>query len=212
MTTALEKVQKDIEEKNFTVEEYLAFEEKALEKHEFRNGKLVTMPGGTLDHGTIALLIATAFKIALRKSGLPNRVLGGDNQIWMPKLETYVYPDAAIIGEPPAFYPEGQKKGIMNPILIVEVLSDSTEAYDRGEKFNNYSTLDSFREYVLVSQKEPKVNVHFRTEKGSDIWQIKTYSGMDASFPLQAFGAEIKLADIYEGIDFENSSEAAENK
>ncbi len=193
-------------EKLMTAEEYLAWEEKALEKHEFRNGKLKTMAGGTPNHGFIALKLAALLMLALQKKGLKNTIGGSDVKIWMPALERFVYPDAVIIDEPPAFYPH-KKGGITNPVLIVEVLSEATEIYDRGKKFENYQTLESFREYVLVSQTEAKIEVFYRKSGDSDWWQIQTFKGMDATAQLQSIDVEIKLQDIFAGIDFDDHIE-----
>ena len=182
-----------------------------MEKHEFRNGRIVPvhtpMSGASLFHVKITTKIIFHLMLALAKAGMKNDVLGSDIRIWLPEKAQFVYPDVVVMGEPVAFYQE-KKNTVTNPLLIVEVLSDSTEAYDRGEKFNNYATLDSFREYVLVSQHEPSIQVFYREAAGSDLWQIKTYRGMDASCTLNTIGAEIKLAEVYEGIDFSEKTAA----
>lgn len=197
-------------EKLMTVEEYLAWEEKALEKHEFRNGKLRTITRGTPSHGFIALRLAALLLLALQKKGLKNPIGGSDVKIRMPAFDRFVYPDAVIIDEPPAYYPH-KKGGITNPILIVEVLSEATEIYDRGKKFEQYKSLQSFREYVLVSQKEAKIEVFYRETGDSDWWQIQTFKGMDATAQLQSIGVEIKLQDVFTGIDFDNHIEELGN-
>jgi len=214
MGTTTTELQKDIEGKLFTVEEYLAFEEKSLEKHEYHNGKLIPvnqtpMAGASLYHVKIATKLLFQLMLFMAQSGKKNEILGSDIKIWLDKKEKFVYPDVVIMENPVAFY-EDNKNIVTNPLLIIEVLSDSTEAYDRGEKFNNYSTLESLREYVLVAQKEPKIDVFYRTEFGNDIWQIKSFKGINEICTLQSIDAEIKLADVYEGIDFEEKGNTSE--
>ena len=148
-------------EKLLTIEEYLEQEEKALEKHEYRNGKLKTMAGSTPDHSTIALNIMSAIIFVLKSKASKNRIFNSDLRIFIPGKNQYLYPDGAVAGESLDYYPN-KKGGITNPLLIVEVLSEGTESYDRGEKFEKYKTLESFREYVLISQHEPKIEVFYR--------------------------------------------------
>ena len=193
-------------EKFMTVEEYLVWEEKALEKHEFRNGKLFTMAGSTPDHSTIAVNIMSAIMFALKSKAAKNRVFNSDLRIYMIQKDCYVYPDGAVAGDALEFYPH-KKGGITNPILIVEVLSEATEIYDRGKKFENYKSLESFREYVLVSQTEAKIEVFYRETGDSDWWKIQTFKGMDATAQLQSIGVEVKLEDVFAGIDFDDHIE-----
>ena len=194
-------------EKQMTIEEYLDFEERAFEKHEYRNGKLATMAGGTPYHSIIATNIISAIKMALKLAGLANVGFNSDAKVWLPVFNHYVYTDGGVLSNPPAFYPN-KKGGVANPLLVVEVLSSgSTEAYDRGEKFDKYKSLESFREYVLVSQYSPLVEVFYREAAGSNWWQISTCSDLGGSILLQSLNLRIPLSDIYEGIELDEPEE-----
>ncbi len=190
-----------------TIEEYLDFEERSFEKHEYRNGKLLTMAGGTPYHSIIVTNIISAIKMALKLAGLPNVAFNSDAKLWLPAMNNYVYSDGGVLGNPATFYPN-KKGGVANPLLVVEVLSSgSTEAYDRGQKFDKYKTLESFREYVLVSQKTPLVEVFYREAADSSWWQIGACSDLSGSILLQSLNLQVSLADIYEGIEFDETTE-----
>jgi Uma2 family endonuclease len=201
MTIAVES-----KKKLLTIGKYLQLEDKAFDKHEYHNGKLITMAGGTPTHGIIALKLAALLIAALKLKEAKNAVVGSDVKVWIPSGKSFVYPDAAIIADPIGYYP-GKQGGIANPLLIVEVLSQSTEAYDRGEKFEKYGTISSLREYLLVSQTEPKIEVFYRQAAGSDWWQIQIFSGMEATARLQSIDCEIALADVFQGVEFEEKEE-----
>ena len=202
MTVGLESFQKHL-----TIEEYLDIEERSFEKHEYHNGKLFTMAGGTPYHSIIAMNIMAAIKAAMRANELSNSVFNSDAKVWLPVFNHYVYADGGVLAQPAAFYPD-KKGGVCNPVLLVEVLSfGSTEAYDRGQKFDKYKTLESFREYVLVSQQTPLVEVFYRNETDSNWWQINACSDLESSVTFQSLGLEVRLADIYENIEFEEDIE-----
>jgi len=184
-----------IQEKTHTLEEYLDLEKTAENKHEFQNGKRITMAVGTLDHNNIGGNVITALNNALRKKNKKFRVVSSDMNIWIEAYGHSVYPDAAVLCETPEFHLDRQDI-ITNPTLIVEVSSPSTEGYDRGEKFDKYRGLSSFKEYLLVKQDKASVQVFYREKE--NLWEI--------SDPIQEFGkavflrsidCEISLADIY---------------
>ena len=181
----------------FSFEAYLKMEETAIEKHEFHNGQLHTMPGGTDAHNEISLNVPTAINMAFfAQENETTHVYSSDMKVQITVKNKAVYPDATLVEGEPIFY-LGNRRVVMNPILLVEVLSDSTEDYDRGLKFELYKTLPSFREYVLVSQHTPKVEVFFLQNPEENLWESTTYEGLDAVVDLRSIGCQIKMKQIY---------------
>lgn len=123
-------------------------------------------------------------------------------KIFVPAVNRGLYPDAAVLCEIPQFYNE-RRDILLNPLVIVEVLSESTEAYDRGEKFNFYSTLPSFREYVLVSQDKPLVEVLYLQNPTENLWKHSLAEGLEAEVQLYSLDCKITLKDIYKRVEFE---------
>jgi Uma2 family endonuclease len=187
--------------KRFTFQEYLDFERASSEKHEFIDGKILKMAGGTGNHGIIAANIVAELKFALKQKDKKYFVLGSDLKIRIEAINQARYPDALVICEELEYY-DNRKDVILNPLLIVEVLSPGTQKYDRGAKFDEYKTIPSFIEYVLVSQKMPYVSTYFREEE--DLWRIKTTMNKKASVYLKSIEAELNLEDIYDGVNFED--------
>ncbi len=184
-------------QKRYSIQEYLEMEEKSLEKQEFHNGKIVEMPGGTANHSLIATNITTALGIALDDTNYI--VLNSDVKIHISKIRQFVYPDAIVIAEVFEFY-ENRKDIIVNPLLVVEVLSSSTEDYDKNQKFLKYRMIPSFKEYVLVSQDEHEVSTFFRKEE--NLWHETNVNGVTQSIDLQALNISIPLAKIYKNVKF----------
>jgi len=185
--------------KIYTHEEYLRFEEKAKSKNEFYKGLIIPMAGAKLRHNQIATNITTAIKIAVR--GLVNRyiVLNSDQKVRIETEDTTVYPDALVICEKPEFW-NGREDVIVNPFVIVEVLSKSTQNYDRGEKFMLYQRLPSLREYVVIEQHTPLVESWYQIEENT--WQKTTAKGMEGVLSLRSLGVTLRLDEVYEHIDF----------
>ncbi|MBI5917563.1 MAG: Uma2 family endonuclease [Bacteroidetes bacterium] len=191
----------DVQEKMMTFDDFLDFEEKSEVKHEFYNGKLTVMAGGTFDHNHISGLIITLLNLALLEKEGDHFVLTSDMKIYMPTLNRSVYPDAAVvIGEPQ--FRDKKQRSITNPSLIVEVLSQSTEKKDRTEKFDGYRTLPSLREYVLVSQDEPLVEAYYLADPENDLWKISRANGLDASIRLESIDGVLALKDVYRRVKF----------
>ncbi len=185
--------------KIYTHEEYLRFEEKAKSKNEFYKGLIIPMAGAKLRHNQIATNITTAVKIAVR--GLVNRyiVLNSDQKVRIEAEDTTVYPDALVICENPEFW-NGREDVIVNPFVIVEVLSKSTQNYDRGEKFMLYQRLPSLKEYVVVEQHTPLVESWYQIEENT--WQKTAAHGVKSSLSLRSLGITLRLEDVYEHITF----------
>ncbi|MEO0043655.1 MAG: hypothetical protein RL329_3103 [Bacteroidota bacterium] len=183
----------------FSVQEYLALEEKASYKHEFFNGKIKQMPGASYQHNVIATNLTTHINNLLEAQTKPFIVCNSDMKIYLPRYRHFVYPDAVVIFERPVFY-ENRKDIILNPILIVEVLSASTEDYDKGTKFLKYKSLTSFKEYVLVEQDMPEVTCFYRqTEK---VWEEASADQLNETIHLKSLDIHLSLGRIYRNIEF----------
>ena len=184
----------------FTAEEYLRREAKSLDKHEYHDGEILVMTGGTYRHSRIS---ANTIRAAgNRLDGTPCFVLESNMRVSIPAENRYVYPDASIVCGEPAFDPlDKNQTTILNPRVVVEVSSDSTEGYDRGWKFRAYRTLTSFSEYVMISQIEPAIETYARREDG--LWTIGSYQGLEAVARLLSIDIDLPLAEVYAGLSFD---------
>ena len=176
----------------YSIAEYLAWEQAAELRHEFHNGELFAMAGGTRNHGKLGANIITELTIIERKNGCTT--YNGDVKIRIEASNRFVYPEASVVcGKIETSVHDADS--ITNPVLVAEVLSDSTEAYDRGAKFRLYQQLPAFREYLLIDQHRPVVTVFYRRE--DKIWEMREVMGLDQSIPLQSLDANIQMADLY---------------
>ncbi|NBD31800.1 MAG: Uma2 family endonuclease, partial [Cyanobacteria bacterium] len=133
----------------YSVEEYLEFETLATERHEYINGVIRSMAGGSPRHNTIKVNLMIALGLALKNTSY--RVFDSDQRLWIPENRTFTYPDVTVVKEP-IVVSDNDPTALTNPILITEVLSDSTRNYDRSEKFVTYRNISSFQEYLLIEQ------------------------------------------------------------
>ena len=187
------------EPKVHTFEEYLRREEKSVEKHEFYNGKIIKMPGGTAKHSEIAANIITSLKTVIRPLPRNFRVYTSDLKIRIESVDTGVYPDALVVCQEPIYW-QNRHDVIINPLLIVEVLSPSTKNYDRLGKFELYKQLPSFQEYVLVNADKYAVETRFQEEP--DLWRSRYTFDVNEKIVLNSLGVAISMADIYDNIAF----------
>lgn len=188
-------------EKRYTLEKYLTLEETSEVKHEFHAGKRIEIPGGKLNHHAIGMNIGFALIQAIDSANKDCLVLSSDMKIFIPNANRGLYPDAAVIWETPQFHANRQDI-LLNPLLIVEVLSESTEAYDRDEKFNYYSTLPSFKEYVIISQDKPLIETLFLHNPAESLWKHSRAKGLGAEVQLYSLDCKIALRDVYKRIEF----------
>ncbi|MEL6350312.1 MAG: Uma2 family endonuclease [Cyanobacteria bacterium J06627_28] len=188
--------------KTYTAEEYLALEVASKTRNEFRNGEILPMTGGTPVHNEITSSMLLSLKGSLRKQ--PYCVFVTDQRLWIPKANLYTYPDLMVTPRP-CELKAGRKDTIINPILVVETLSISTQSYDRGDKFSHYRTIDSFREYVLIAQHQPRVEHYVKQDTAQ--WLLTEHAGLKATFHLSSVDIEIALADLYENIEFDEPIE-----
>ncbi|MGB0862881.1 MAG: Uma2 family endonuclease [Saprospiraceae bacterium] len=179
----------------YTVDEYFNLEERSNNKSEFRNGKIITMAGGTYAHNKISLNIAIALALILDVDFFD--VISNDQAIYIPEHHHFVYSDTAVLKGEPLFYKKN-KRAVLNPILVFEVTSRSTEKYDRFAKFNKYKSIESFEEYVLVDQEMPLVEVF--SKKENEEWLRKSYIGLDENIHLSSVNCDLKMADLYKKV------------
>lgn len=199
MVAKIEKIAPERGEKLYTLREYLDRELRSVNKHEFHNGKIITMAGGKFKHNEIATNFVTSLKWAIKPLPTKFRVINSDQKVYIKSVDKAVYPDALVVCEEPEYW-EDREDLIVNPLLIVEVLSRSTREFDKSGKFMLYQTLPSFREYVLVEQNSPFVEAWFRTDEMT--WNKKNQDTLSGSIALRSLGVSIALTDIYENIAF----------
>jgi len=185
-------------------EDYLRLERAADEKSEYFDGEIFSMAGGSAVHSLISANVSGELRSVLRGG----RCVTYDSNLRIKVASTglYTYPDASVICGPVECPEDGDDMAV-NPTLIVEVLSDSTEAYNRGRKFEHYRSLPSFREYVLVSQKEPLVETFFRQADGT--WLFSAVRGAGAVVRLHSLSVDVRLSEVYLAVEFPSGKAAA---
>jgi Uma2 family endonuclease len=179
----------------FTPAEYLEWEEQQQFRHEYINGEVYAMTGGTVNHSEIAMNFGTILRNHLEDSGC--RVLGSDAKVNIQASDDYVYPDLSVTCDP---RDRNATKFISHPCLIIEVLSPSTEAYDRGNKFNLYRRADSLQEYILVSTAEIAIDIYRKNDRGR--WEIINYRPGDP-IELESINLTLPIERVFKGIVFE---------
>lgn len=198
MTTAV------VPTKTYTAEEYLAREVEAEVRNEFRSGEIVELSGGTPEHNELNGSLVVLLSIALR--GKPYQVFVADQRLWIPERNLYTYPDVMVTAKPVALKP-GRKDTVIEPIFVAEVLSKSTRSYDRDEKFEAYRAIASFQEYLMVDQY--RVSVDHYVKQGENQWLFTHYHDLNARVTLASLPVEIALAELYEGVEFEDAPDPA---
>jgi len=195
-------------DKPATEVEYLAFERDSEEKHEFIDGEIFAMTGASRKHNLVAGSTYVAIYNQLR--GKSCEIYPSDMKVRTPSTRSYAYPDITVVcGE--STVDEEQQDVLLNPTLIIEVLSPTTERFDRGMKFQRYRELASLQEYILIAQDAPHIERFVR--QNDDLWQFSEARGLQASLDLTSISCQLALAAVYEQIDFdaidepENSSE-----
>lgn len=180
-----------------TVEQYLAIERVALEKSEYYNGEMFLMAGASERHNTISANLVAILWNYFRKRGC--RVYGSDMRIYTKTTGLFSYADAVVVCGKPEFYDQEQDI-LTNPALIVEVLSPTTEQYDRGKKFELYKGLSSFEDYLLVAQSEASVVHWWKSEMGE--WQVSEVVRVESVLEVKRYDLQIPLAEIYLNVAF----------
>lgn len=175
-----------------TPEAYLAMEDAAEEKHEYFAGTVTLMAGGTKNHNSIALNVASNLRIGLRDSGC--RAFGSETRLLIEANGLFTYPDAMVIcGE--IERTNDNHETVTNPTLIIEVLSSSTENYDRGLKFERYREIPTFCEYVLIHQGRPFIEHYLKED--DHVWTVRFLHGLESTLVLQTIAYKLPLQLIY---------------
>ena len=186
-----------IKQQTYTIEEYLNLELASEARSEYRNGEIIPMTGGTPDHNDIAGNLYVLLKLALR--GKNYRTFYTDQRLWIPERNLYTYPDVMVVDKPLQLQ-IGRTDTVVNPCFIAEVLSKSTQDYDRGEKFVAYRTIESFKEYLLIDQYSIHVEHYVKT--AAHQWLLSEYDDPNVTLTFSAFEFQIQVADLYETIEF----------
>lgn len=182
----------------YTPEEYLTLEEKATEKHEYRDGEIALMPGGTTNHNQIVRNFYRQFPLKIQNQDY--YVYINDVRLWIAQYRIFTYPDVMVIKGKPMYEGKGTSN-VTNPLIIVEVLSQSTRDYDRTDKFQYYHSIPEFREYILIDQYRFYVSQYFKQEDGK--WIFNDYQGEDSVLKLACDEFKISFQDLYARVDFE---------
>lgn len=183
--------------RNYSIEEYLALQQSSEEKYEYHAGEVFAMAGGTINHNRIAGNLHALINDA-RRSGQHNcEAFINDVRLRVDSVDSYVYPDVfAVCGKIET--DEKDPSAIINASLVVEVLSKSTAAYDRQQKFRRYCAMPTFKEYVLIDQDVAAVDILYREGKG--IWEMRTHYGLDTSFELRTLGITVTMRELYDRV------------
>ncbi len=188
--------------RDYTPEEYLALEAFSEYKSEYIDGQIIPMAGGTVHHNKLAGNLYAALNFAFRQQDY--QVFIGDVRLWIPEMRIFTYPDVMVItGEPE--YVNNRTDIIVNPVVIIEVLSKSTQAYDRGGKLNAYRTIPTFQEYLLVDQTRINVEQSYMTSQKQG-W-FREYDEEDEAIALASVPFQISLNDLYSKVKFEPTTE-----
>jgi Uma2 family endonuclease len=183
-------------QQRYSPEEYLALERKADYKSEYLNGFIFAMAGASEEHNLICTNVAGELRARLK--GRHCRTYANDMRVKVSETGLYTYPDVIVVcGE--RRLDDAQKDTLLNPTLIVEVLSESTEAYDRGDKFDHYRRLESLQEYVMIAQNKARVEDYVRQ---GDQWLLTSIGDPDGTVRLASVGCELPLREIYAQVEF----------
>jgi Uma2 family endonuclease len=182
----------------FTPQQYLALEREAEYKSEYVGGQIYAMSGASREHNLIAGNIFAELHAQLRSQ--PCEAYMSDMRVKVSPTGMYTYPDVVVVCGEPQFEDE-HVDTLLNPTVLIEVLSPSTEAYDRGEKFAHYRRLTSLTDYLLVSQDKARVEHFVRQGNKSSQWVLTEISGLDGELLLASIGCKVALGDVYNKVD-----------
>ena len=178
--------------------EYLAIERAAKFKSEFFAGEMFAMAGASPAHVLITSNVNR--EIGTQLKGRPCRVYSSDLRVKVSATGLHTYPDVVVVCGDQQFDDE-KRDTLLNPTLIVEVLSPTTEAYDRSDKFDHYRQMESVEEYVLIAQDRPRVE-HYARQAGGRQWLLTVFRDLQEHAPLPSIGCELALAEVYDKVEF----------
>ena len=186
------------ETKYYTPQEYLALEETSEDKNEYRQGEIIPMVGATTNHNQIAGNFYRRFPLTINNQDYYTYM--ETVRLWLSDYSIYTYPDVMVIkGQP--LYQGNSQSNVINPLIIVEVLSNSTQAYDRGDKFKSYRSLPTFQEYILIEQSSYSVERYYKQK--DDQWLIDFVTGENAVLQLVSVDWQISFQDLYQRVNFD---------
>lgn len=181
-----------------TPQDYLALERKSEIKHEYFDGEIFAMAGAKFNHNKIVGNLTGLTWQNLK--GKDCSVLPTDMRVFVPETGLYTYPDLVIVCGEPQFQ-DDVFDTLLNPIMLIEVLSESTEGYDRGKKFQHYRSIESLEEYILVSQDEAWIEKYVK--HGDGFWLLSEAVGLDSIIEFSSIECEIALSEVYDKVEFE---------
>lgn len=183
-------------QRHYSLDEYRAIADTSEEKCEYHDGEIIAMTGGTVKHSRLSRNILSLLDTKLQNTNF--EAINNDLRLWIPDYRRGVYPDAMVFDGALQFNGDREDE-VLNPVLIVEVLSPSTEEYDRTDKFRMYRSIPSFCEYLLIRQNKIFVE-HY--SKQAQVWTYSDFDGLDQSIVLQSLNIELAIAEIYRGVEF----------
>ena len=182
--------------KFYTQEEYLAFERQSLEKHEYYQGEIFDMAGAGFNHNKLLMNFTVETGSFLK--GKPCDVFGSDFRVHIPSNTLYTYPDALIVCGKAELLDE-EFDTVLNPVVLVEILSPSTESYNRGKKFMLYRSIETLQEYILINSTSIKVEHFIKQTNGS--WHSKEYNSLSDTFLIESISYRFPLHELYDGVE-----------
>ena len=183
----------------YSIDEYFALERASERRFEYRDGEIVCMSGGSIEHAAISSNIVSHLKTKLR--GGACRVYGSDLAVYVPGGRPYRYPDASGVCSEPHLERIDGRDCLKNPILLVEVLSPTSADYDRGTKFEEYKSIPTLTDYLLVAQDRPYVAR--RTRHDPNTWHETAFDSLDETIRLNSIGVSLDMREVYEGLSFQ---------
>ncbi|MDD1622061.1 MAG: Uma2 family endonuclease [Methylococcaceae bacterium] len=191
-----------LKQTHYTAQEYLSLERSTTVKSEFHDGQIYAMTGSNRKHNLITGNIAVELSVQLKNR--PCEAYVNDMRVKAAKARSYHYPDIAVVCGTPEFE-DAQVDTLLNPTLLIEVLSPSTEAYDRGGKFSHYRKIASLREYLLVTQDQASIERYLRQ---GEVWILREAQGLEAAVSLESIDCQLSLREVYDKV-FEDSENQA---
>jgi Uma2 family endonuclease len=186
-----------VKKRQYTIDEYLVIDSQSQLKNEYIDGEILPMTGGTTNHNIIAGNLYIYLRVNMR--GKKTAIFINDVRLWIPRYQVYTYPDVMVIQNTP-LYEGDSKTTVINPILIVEVLSKSTKNYDQGDKFDFYRSIPDLQEYIMIDQY--KYFVKQFTKNSQNQWVLTDYESIDDILQLSSINLSVPLQNIYEEVDF----------
>ena len=185
-----------LEGKIYSPEAYLELETQSEQRHEYFDGEIIPMTGGTPNHNEIASILNALLRVNLR--GQPYSIFVADQRLWIPNFNIYTYPDVMVVSHPVKLQ-EGRNDTVTNPLMIAEVLSKSTKSYDKDEKFEAYRSLSTFQEYLLINQYKQHLEHYSKVD--IQRWLFCEYTNPEDKITLSSLPVEFQLFDLYEGLE-----------